>query len=133
MMTEHSNVENAFWLIAVAALWGSTNPFIKKGSQGIENIKHDSRIRQFLAELGFLFFNWKYLIPFLVNQSGSVLFYITLASAELSLAVPLTNSLTFIFTSLSGRLLGEKIHHWETYAGMVCVVLGVALCVYSKT
>lgn len=27
---------------------------------------------------------------------------------DLSLAVPLTNSLTFIFVSISGRLLGEK-------------------------
>ena len=29
--------------------------------------------------------------------------------SDLSLAVPITNSLTFIFTSISGRLLGEKM------------------------
>lgn len=87
-----------------------------------------------------LIFFFQYLLPFLLNQSGSVLYYITLASAgkhsvclifpvicilwakfcawyvfmvpydlpDLSLAVPLTNSLTFIFTGLSGQLLGER-------------------------
>jgi len=29
-------------------------------------------------------------------------------ATELSLVVPITNSLTFIFTSLTGTLLGEK-------------------------
>ncbi|XP_041359136.1 transmembrane protein 234 homolog [Gigantopelta aegis] len=126
------NLGNAFWLTTVAAFWGLTNPFIKRGSRGVENIKRDNSVRQFLAELRFLFFNWKYLLPFVVNQFGSVLYYITLASADLTLAVPLTNSLTFIFTSISGRLLGEKIQHWETYVGMAFVVIGVLLCVISK-
>ncbi|KPP57823.1 hypothetical protein Z043_124413, partial [Scleropages formosus] len=48
-----------------------------------------------------------YLVPFLLNQSGSLIYYLTLASADLSLAVPLTNSLTFLFTLLGGALLGE--------------------------
>ena len=39
------------------------------------------------------------------------LFYIV----ELSLAVPITNSLTFLFTILSGWCLGDKIRHWGKY------------------
>ncbi|CAG2198610.1 unnamed protein product [Mytilus edulis] len=83
-------------------------------------------------KLYFLFSNWKYCMAFLLNQSGSVLFYLTLASVELSLAVPVTNSLTFIFTMLSGHFLGEKIQSLETFIGVAMVVLGVALCVSNK-
>ncbi|KAK3592867.1 hypothetical protein CHS0354_004088 [Potamilus streckersoni] len=121
-----------FWLTVVAVLWGATNPFIKRGSKGIEQIQRDNAIQQFFAELWFLVSTWKYLLPFLLNQSGSVIYYITLASAELSLAVPITNSLTFLFTSLSGLAMGEMIHAWETLAGMVLVVCGVLLCVLDK-
>ncbi|XP_061192024.1 transmembrane protein 234 homolog [Saccostrea echinata] len=123
---------SAGWLIVVAAMWGATNPFIKHGSSGIENVKENGKVRQFLMELKFLIFNWKYLVPFLINQGGSVLYYITLASAELSLAVPITNSLTFLFTIISGRFLGDQIHHWETYVGMLLILAGVALCVSDK-
>ncbi|KAL5021226.1 hypothetical protein ScPMuIL_000381 [Solemya velum] len=121
----------AFWLVVVAALWGGTNPLIKRGSKGVENIKRSGAIPQFLAELTFLGLNWKYMLPFLVNQSGSVVYYITLASADLSLAVPITNSLTFIFTIVSGKVLGEKVT-WETCLGTVLVAIGVLLCVVSK-
>ncbi|KFQ30273.1 Transmembrane protein 234, partial [Mesitornis unicolor] len=48
-------------------------------------------------------------VPFLLNQGGSVLFYLTLASADLSLAVPLCNSLAVIVTLVTGRILGEDI------------------------
>ncbi|XP_033634636.1 transmembrane protein 234-like [Asterias rubens] len=121
------------WLIVVALLWGSTNPLMRKGGKGIEDVKRESKLAQFFAEVKFLLLNWKYILPFLVNQSGSVLFYITLASAELSVAVPLTNALTFLFTTLMGRILGEDIGGKETYFGMLLVVAGVTLCVFGKT
>lgn len=123
---------SAGWFIVVAAMWGATNPFIKKGSSGIENVREDGKVWQFLMELKFLITNWKYIVPFLVNQCGSVLYYLTLASAELSVAVPITNSLTFLFTIISGWFLGDKIRHWETYVGMLLVLAGVALCVSDK-
>ncbi|KAG8172198.1 hypothetical protein JTE90_018467, partial [Oedothorax gibbosus] len=50
----------------------------------------------------------------------------------LSLAVPLTNSLTFIFVSLSGHLLGEKGGKSVSYTGMTLVAAGITLCVLSK-
>ncbi|XP_076441448.1 transmembrane protein 234 homolog [Babylonia areolata] len=127
-----SSIENAAWLLLVAAMWGGTNPFIKRGSRGVEDIKAESAFQQFVQEFCFLFFNVKYLVPFLINQMGSVVYFITLSSADLTLAVPITNSLTFLFTSLAGRLLGEKPESWETYCGLLLVVCGVMLCVYSK-
>ncbi|XP_071964361.1 transmembrane protein 234-like isoform X2 [Antedon mediterranea] len=121
------------WLTFVAVLWGGTNPFIKKGGAGIEKISERTAVRQFLAELKFLFLNWKYLVPFLLNQSGSILYYLTLATMDLSIAVPITNSLTFIFTLISGKLLGENVGGKETYIGMLLVLSGVALCMSDRT
>lgn len=44
-------------LVLVAILWGATNPFIKRGSKGIENVKGNSLTKQFLLELKYLVTN----------------------------------------------------------------------------
>ncbi|XP_040507738.1 transmembrane protein 234 isoform X1 [Gallus gallus] len=71
----------------------------------------------------------RYMVPFLLNQCGSLLFYLTLASAELSLAVPLCNSLALVVTLVTGRILGEDIGGKRAVAGMLLTLLGVTLCV----
>lgn len=123
---------HSVWLVAVAVLWGATNPLMKKGSAGIEKISCSSRVVQLVMEVKFLALRWQYAVPFLLNQSGSLLYYFTLSQADISLAVPIANSLTFLVTSLVSRLLGEKIHSNWTYVGMLLVLCGVALCVASK-
>ena len=40
-----------------------------------------------------------------VNNDGMI----SISFVDVSLAVPLTNSLTFVVTTLTGHLLGEKI------------------------
>ncbi|CAH2222266.1 transmembrane 234 [Pelobates cultripes] len=96
-------------LVLVSFLWGATNPFLRKGAEGLERVKEERSIRQLLSEARFLISNWRYVVPFLMNQCGSVGFYLTLASAELSLAVPLCNSLALVFTVVTGTFLGEDI------------------------
>ncbi|XP_005477203.1 transmembrane protein 234 isoform X2 [Oreochromis niloticus] len=96
-------------LLLVSVLWGCTNPFLKRGTEGIENVTKTSKVAQLLAELRFLFLNIKYLVPFLLNQSGSVVYYYTLSTTELSFAVPVANSLTLLCTLLTGKFLGEEI------------------------
>lgn len=125
-------VTYAFWFLLVAIIWGATNPFLKKGGSGIENVKKQNFMLQFIAELKFLVFNWQYAVPFILNQFGSVVYYFTIAKADISLAVPITNSLTFITSTVVGRLLGEPAHSRWTYLGLTFVVCGVALCVSSK-
>ncbi len=127
-----SGATDAFWLTIVAILWGGTNPLIKKGGQGIEQIKKSNAIQQTLAEFWFLVTNWRYLLPFLLNQSGSLLYYLTLSTADISLAVPITNCLTFIFTAVSGTLLGEQALNKQSCLGILFVASGVSMCVWSK-
>ncbi|NXA03689.1 TM234 protein, partial [Sapayoa aenigma] len=69
------------------------------------------------------------MVPFLLNQGGSLLFYLTLASTDLSLAVPLCNSLALIVTLVTGRILGEDVGGKWAVAGMLLTILGISLCV----
>lgn len=46
-------------LLLVAILWGGTNPFLKKGTEGIEGVQRNNKLLQFLAEVKFLFLNFK--------------------------------------------------------------------------
>ena len=125
-------VSQSLSFFAVALVWGITNPLLKKGSVGVENIRQQGKLRQLLSEVVFLALRWQYVVPFLINQSGSVLYYITIGQADISLAVPITNSLTFLVTSIAGRMMGEKAPTNTTYIGVVLVLVGVAFCIVSK-
>ncbi|XP_072102738.1 transmembrane protein 234 [Mobula birostris] len=127
-----ATVLEAFCLILVALLWGATNPFLKKGTEGIEKVKSGNAVAQLFAEMKFLIFNYKYMIPFLLNQSGSVLYYFTLASTDLSLAVLMSNAVTFLFTLITGKLLGEDIGGKQEITGMLLTLMGITLCVASN-
>ncbi|PWA16312.1 hypothetical protein CCH79_00004355, partial [Gambusia affinis] len=119
-------------LVLVSLLWGCTNPFLKKGSEGIENVTETNRVFQLLAEIKFLILNIKYLVPFLINQSGSLVYFYTLSTTDLSLAVPVANSLTFLCTLLTGKLLGEEFGGKRAIVGMFLTMTGVTLCIVSS-
>lgn len=79
---------------------------------------------------------------------GSIIYFFALHSVDLSLAVPVTNSLTFMFTAISGTILGEQsadksnmfillgsiitLFLSDTYIGMFLILMGTALCCYDK-
>lgn len=98
-----------------------------ESSVGSANNSQTGFLSRSFSELKFLFYNWKYTVPFLINQSGSVLYYWTLSSATLSVAVPLTNALTLTITVLVGKLLGEKAGGPLLYLGVALVFLGIAI------
>ncbi|GFG38263.1 hypothetical protein Cfor_01902 [Coptotermes formosanus] len=99
MASNESMLDAVCSLIAVGILWGATNPFIKKGSAGVENVKAAHSSLQLLCE---------YMLPFILNQFGSVLYFITLGTSDLTLAVPVANSLTFVATAVCGWAVGEE-------------------------
>ncbi|XP_067316700.1 transmembrane protein 234 [Anolis sagrei] len=115
--------------LLVALLWGGTNPFLKKGTEGLEQVKKERRSLQLLAEMKFLCLNYKVVVPFVLNQCGSLVYYLTLASTDLTLAVPLCNSLALVFTLATGKVLGEEIGGTRAALGMLLTVSGVALCI----
>ncbi|XP_072389055.1 transmembrane protein 234 homolog [Diabrotica undecimpunctata] len=119
-------------LITTGLLWGATNPIIKKKSRGITKVTADSKILQFLLEIKFLATNLEYLFPMLLNQLGSVIFYITLNISDLTLAVPVANSLTFVFTAISGWIVEGEIPKKGTCLGAILVIIGTALCCIEK-
>ncbi|XP_013375013.1 PREDICTED: transmembrane protein 234 isoform X2 [Chinchilla lanigera] len=96
-------------LVLVAALWGGTQPLLKRASAGLQEVQERNWARQLLQEMKTLFLNTEYLMPFLLNQCGSLLYYLTLASTDLTLAVPICNSLAIVFTLIVGKLLGEDV------------------------
>ncbi|RUS30508.1 hypothetical protein BC938DRAFT_479294 [Jimgerdemannia flammicorona] len=137
--------------LPVALCWGSTNPFIKIGSRGLDQISArypDGGLKRSLAEIVYLFTRWQFLVTDLLIGFVLVRFTVGIEPerlsrlllyawegwyVHLSLAVPITNSLTLIFTMLAGVLVGEKINGGaETWVGMAMVVAGVGLCVNSK-
>ncbi|XP_017769119.1 PREDICTED: transmembrane protein 234 homolog [Nicrophorus vespilloides] len=119
-------------LVIVALLWGATNPLIKKGTGQITTIHHENKLKQFLAEVFFIFTNVGYLIPMALNQLGSVLYFFALQNIDISLAVPVTNSLTFVFTALTGWFLEEGVPTRKTIVGMCSVIAGTSLMCYDK-
>ena len=56
-----------------------------------------------------------------------------LPSIELSLTVPITNSLAFLFTVLGEYIAEGKLITRDTWIGMSFVCGGIALCVVSKS
>lgn len=151
---ENFQLWSCAWILLTAFIWGCTNPFLRKGAQGIENVGKKSedcdnqsrvsskepidtvkrKLNDISAELEWCLCNWRLTVPFLVNQSGSVLFFYSLSRLDLSLVVPITNSLTTVITALMGRLLGEEktSHNFWSYLGMSLVCLGSGLCIFGK-
>ncbi|KAI8928667.1 hypothetical protein BC831DRAFT_447496 [Entophlyctis helioformis] len=130
------NIQSVLGLLLVAVCWGFTNPFIKYGSQGLDKVSQAHAgspwWKRQAAEAWFLATRWQYVVPLAINLSGSTVYYYTLGDADLSLAVPIANSLTFAFTTLAGVILGESFGSWQRIAGMAMVFAGVLLCIDSN-
>jgi len=133
---------NTIWILLTAIVWGCTNPFIRKGAHGIDKVSNQdtdfslrTKFIKTLSEIQWCLVNWRLTVPLLINQSGSILFYYSLSQLDLSLVVPLTNSLTTVITALTGRFLGEEKteHNTMNYIGMIFVCVGASLCIVGKT
>ena len=68
-----------FPLFLVAFLWGVTNPLLKKGGTGIGSIQNKNKIIEIALKLKFIIFNWRCIVPVLINQGGSLLYFLTLS------------------------------------------------------
>lgn len=110
-------------LLIVALFWGTTNPFLKHYSAGISRRQGQG----LLGEARFLWSSRGYLCSLLLNWVGSVLFYLLLRDGDLSVVVPVCNSLTFALTLLVGAVFfGEPISR-GTILGLGFIVAGTLL------
>lgn len=118
-------------MILVGALWGCTNPLLRKGS--VETSKYRRRKESLLASSLRSSLNVQVWLPYLLNQSGSLVFYFLLAKSDLSLAVPICNALALVFSFVTSLILGERLEKpIRSFLGAALVVVGVAICVSTQ-
>ncbi|GAP84630.2 putative integral membrane protein [Rosellinia necatrix] len=77
--------------------------------------------------------NPRYAVPLLINLTGSVWFFLLIGQAELSLTVPIVNTLAFLFTVLGDWWVDNKVIDRNMWIGMILSLTGIALCVHSKS
>lgn len=121
-----------FWLFVPSIIWGITNPLIKQQSSGIENVYSNNILSSLLMKFKFVFLQWKIFLPFFVNQIGSVAYFFTLKFTDISIAVPVVNSLTLVITSITGSLVVREKYSLRSLLGMLFVVCGVSLCLLDS-
>ncbi|ORX99496.1 hypothetical protein BCR34DRAFT_628194 [Clohesyomyces aquaticus] len=135
------------WILGfllVGACWGLTTPFMRRAAMNytpparpeLTDPRNSWVKRKVLgiwyAVIGVLS-RPAYAVPLLLNITGSVWFFILIGKAELSLTVPITNSLAFMFTVLGEWWAEKKVIGRDTWIGMAFVLCGIALCVQSKS
>jgi Putative transmembrane family 234 len=147
-MDKMSSIETALgWnllsMILVGAFWGCTNPLLRRGAvvaaEAATTTHFNGGTVQPTTGGGILgafrqFLDVRVWLPYVVNQCGSIVFYVLLAKSDLTLAVPTCNALALVFSCLTSVALGEPMEKpIRTILGSALVVGGVAVCVLSST
>ncbi|CAD7698393.1 unnamed protein product [Ostreobium quekettii] len=114
--------------VLVGALWGCTNPLIKLGTAAAEESRRPSGGVGPLAQWAALLSTPAFLIPQLLNASGSILFTLLLAASDLSLLVPLANATALALNAVVDWRLGQAYRPGRMCVGLACVLAGGALC-----
>lgn len=109
-----------FLLVGLA--WGLTTPFIRRAARThnppphpllLSDAVRSSPVRSRLYGAFFaatdLLRNPRYAVPLLINLTGSVWFFLLIGQAELSLTVPIVNTLAFLFTVVGEWWVENKV------------------------
>ncbi|KAH6985726.1 hypothetical protein BKA56DRAFT_578976 [Ilyonectria sp. MPI-CAGE-AT-0026] len=131
--------------ILVGLAWGFTTPFIRRAARSHNPPAHPlldspavkaswlrSKVYGALFAVVDLLRNPRYAIPLVLNLSGSIWFFLLIGQAELSLTVPIVNTMAFLFTVLGEWFVEGKVISRDTGIGMGLMLAGIALCVQSK-
>lgn len=105
----------------VGLIWGVTNPFIKIGSVCVASRQQQGPgLRTWLTA--------SLVVPWLLNQAGSLLFVVLLASSDISKAVPIANAVSVAANAVTDLCLGERYSLQYLIPGCLLVASGVMLC-----
>jgi drug/metabolite transporter (DMT)-like permease len=144
------STSEALSLLLVGAFWGCTNPLMRKGYIDTKSPKKSAtqtaddgddthspppvRWKSYILTKLVILANYKVGLPYLINQLGSILYYKTLASSNLTLSVPICNATAMVFSSITSAILGERVNQpIRAAVGVVLVLSGVAVCMmYSN-
>ena len=106
-------------LVLSAVLWGVTDALMKQTAPPSSS--------SVTATLFSLICSPTYITLLLVNQLGSLLYYVSLSLGRLSVISPVVNTGKFIVTVATGRFLGEPKPSQRKAAGLLLLLLGVIL------
>ncbi|GJN12009.1 hypothetical protein PR202_ga30252 [Eleusine coracana subsp. coracana] len=116
-------------MVAVGLVWGATNALMRRGALVWDRRSRASPsgglIRRWLA----LLLTWQYSAPFAANLCASASFFALLGAAPISVAVPVTNAVTFAATAVAAAVLGERVRPGPAVLGTALIVLGVWVCI----
>lgn len=141
-------VQSIIGYLTVGILWGCTNPYIKRAQNIAASLDNEreqldkknitilqkiySSISS-LSSLRRLITDPLSVIPYILNQTGSLAFYFILANEPVTRAAPISNALAFIFTAITSYcILGENAASPIMMTiGIILVILGTYICLTS--
>ncbi|CEF64689.1 Transmembrane protein 234 [Strongyloides ratti] len=124
-------LKNLFYIVIVSFIWGTSNPFIRKGAlhrrcNSIKLSREEERnvfLRYAVDGINFIL-NWRFSLPFMINQLGSILYNILLTSMPVTIVVPVVNSLTFFWTAFVGGYVDGTKLTYKQWIGVLVLFLG---------
>ncbi|KAK3325904.1 hypothetical protein B0H66DRAFT_600039 [Apodospora peruviana] len=108
--------------LMVGLAWGLTTPFIRRAakdhnpprralldSDAVKCSLVKTKVYGALFAVLDLLRNPRYAVPLLLNLTGSLWFFLLIGKAELSLTVPIVNTLAFLFTVIGEWWVEKKV------------------------
>ncbi|CRH01012.1 conserved Plasmodium protein, unknown function [Plasmodium relictum] len=111
--------------LVIGCLWGCTNVYMKKGC------KDEKTKKNIIKEIISICKNLNIILPYILNQVGSLFYYYLLSKSDISLVMPLSNTSSFFFTYITERIIFKKSITFKSVLGLVFVCSGLFICVNS--
>ncbi|EAA22915.1 Drosophila melanogaster CG12929 gene product, partial [Plasmodium yoelii yoelii] len=105
--------------ILIGILWGCTNVFIKIGCKEKKKEKKNEKKKEknTIEEIITILKNINIILPYLLNQIGSMFYYFLLFKSDISLTVPLSNVSSFVFTYITEIVILKKNVSYKSVLG----------------
>ncbi|CRG93702.1 conserved Plasmodium protein, unknown function [Plasmodium gallinaceum] len=109
--------------LVIGFLWGCTNAYMKKGC------KDENTEKNIIKDIISIFKNLNIIIPYILNQIGSLLYYYLLSESDISLVMPLSNASSFFFTYITEIIIFKKSITYKSILGLILICSGLFMCV----